>query len=257
MVSEDEPHRQGRRAAHASNRRPCQVPVLQYRGHVLTESSIINEFLDETFPDVRLMPRSALDRAKAREAIDYCTFKLMPLFYHLVSQRTRAARSHPAAHAHGAARGRRQACVCVARRRQAAARRLRRAVLVRRAVHAGRHCLLPVPRPVRRAPGHSLSIRSTTQSIISFIRSYVRRSLPQPGDAAVLWRFYLAGRRAAAAAGVACSHPCAPLRAADRVLRQGSCRHPRGARPAASTAPSHALQVYAAFLNSLAALGAK
>ena len=47
-----------------------QVPVLEYRGHVLTESTIINEFLDETYPDVRLMPRSALDRAKAREAID-------------------------------------------------------------------------------------------------------------------------------------------------------------------------------------------
>ena len=58
--------------------------MLQYRGHVLTESTIINEFLDETYPDVRLMPRSALDRAKAREAIDYCAFKLMPLFYYMV-----------------------------------------------------------------------------------------------------------------------------------------------------------------------------
>jgi glutathione S-transferase len=43
------------------------VPVLVHDGHVLTESMVINEYLDETFPAVPLRPADALGRARVRE----------------------------------------------------------------------------------------------------------------------------------------------------------------------------------------------
>jgi glutathione S-transferase len=43
-----------------------QVPVLVHDGAVITESTVINEYLDEVFPQVRLTPASALERARMR-----------------------------------------------------------------------------------------------------------------------------------------------------------------------------------------------
>lgn len=43
------------------------VPVLVHEGHVLTESMVINEYLDEVFPAVPLRPADALGRARVRE----------------------------------------------------------------------------------------------------------------------------------------------------------------------------------------------
>jgi len=43
------------------------VPVLVHEGNVLTESMVINEYLDEVFPQVRLRPADALGRARMRE----------------------------------------------------------------------------------------------------------------------------------------------------------------------------------------------
>ena len=43
------------------------VPVLVHEGHVLTESMVINEYLDEAFPAVPLRPADALGRARVRE----------------------------------------------------------------------------------------------------------------------------------------------------------------------------------------------
>jgi len=43
------------------------VPVLVHDGHVLTESMVINEYLDEAFPAVPLRPADALGRARVRE----------------------------------------------------------------------------------------------------------------------------------------------------------------------------------------------
>jgi len=43
-----------------------QVPVLVHDGKVLTESTVINEYVDETFPDVPLRPQDAFGRAKMR-----------------------------------------------------------------------------------------------------------------------------------------------------------------------------------------------
>jgi glutathione S-transferase len=43
-----------------------QVPVLVHDGRVLTESTVINEYVDEVFPDVALRPGDAFGRAQMR-----------------------------------------------------------------------------------------------------------------------------------------------------------------------------------------------
>jgi glutathione S-transferase len=42
------------------------VPTLVWNDHIITESTIINEFLDETYPRVALRPETALERARMR-----------------------------------------------------------------------------------------------------------------------------------------------------------------------------------------------
>jgi glutathione S-transferase len=43
-----------------------QVPVLIHDGAVINESTVINEYLDEVFPEVRLVPADPVDRAHMR-----------------------------------------------------------------------------------------------------------------------------------------------------------------------------------------------
>lgn len=43
-----------------------QVPVLVHDGTVITESTIINEYLDEVFPEVSLQPDNPVERARMR-----------------------------------------------------------------------------------------------------------------------------------------------------------------------------------------------
>jgi glutathione S-transferase len=43
-----------------------QVPVLVHDGKVLTESTVINEYVDEVFPDIPLRPADAYGRARMR-----------------------------------------------------------------------------------------------------------------------------------------------------------------------------------------------
>jgi glutathione S-transferase len=42
------------------------VPTLVHDGNVIVESTVINEYLDETFPDIPLKPKSAVERAEMR-----------------------------------------------------------------------------------------------------------------------------------------------------------------------------------------------
>lgn len=49
-----------------------KVPVVRIGDQVVYESAIINEFIDETYPEPRLMPSDAYQRARARIWIDYC-----------------------------------------------------------------------------------------------------------------------------------------------------------------------------------------
>lgn len=43
-----------------------QVPVLVHDGAVITESTVINEYLEDVFPEPRLRPRDAVSRARMR-----------------------------------------------------------------------------------------------------------------------------------------------------------------------------------------------
>jgi glutathione S-transferase len=54
------------------------VPVLVDDGGVIYESAIINEYLEERFPEVRLMPSNPLLRSKARIWIDFMNSRVHP-----------------------------------------------------------------------------------------------------------------------------------------------------------------------------------
>ena len=53
-----------------------KVPVLVDGDGIIYESAIIDEYLEEKFPEVRLMPADLLLRAKARIWIDYFSTRL-------------------------------------------------------------------------------------------------------------------------------------------------------------------------------------
>ena len=55
-----------------------KVPVLVDGDGVLYESAVINEYLDEKFPQVRLMPADLLERAKVRIWIDFLNTRVHP-----------------------------------------------------------------------------------------------------------------------------------------------------------------------------------
>ncbi len=44
----------------------AEVPVLEHEGNILTESALINEYLEESFPEVSLLPENPLERYRAR-----------------------------------------------------------------------------------------------------------------------------------------------------------------------------------------------
>jgi len=48
-----------------------KVPAIRHEGRIVYESAIVNEYLDEVFPDPALMPQDAHARAMARIWIDY------------------------------------------------------------------------------------------------------------------------------------------------------------------------------------------
>src|SRR5271156_5982727 len=43
-----------------------QVPTLLHDGHIITETTVINEYLDDCFPEPPLRPVSAVERARMR-----------------------------------------------------------------------------------------------------------------------------------------------------------------------------------------------
>ncbi len=54
------------------------MPVLVDDGGVIYESAIINEYLEERFPELRLMPSNPLLRSKARIWIDFMNSRVHP-----------------------------------------------------------------------------------------------------------------------------------------------------------------------------------
>ncbi|MDD9946475.1 MAG: glutathione S-transferase family protein [Myxococcales bacterium] len=73
-----------------------KVPALFDGDRSLYESSIINEYLDEQYPEPPLMPEAPGDRAYARIWIDFANTRLMPASARIASAKTeddkRAAR---------------------------------------------------------------------------------------------------------------------------------------------------------------------
>jgi len=55
-----------------------KVPVLVNGDGVIYESAVINEYLDEKFPEPRLMPADLLQRAKVRIWIDFLNTRVHP-----------------------------------------------------------------------------------------------------------------------------------------------------------------------------------
>jgi glutathione S-transferase len=55
-----------------------KVPVLRHAGGTVYESGIINQYLDEAFPQPPLLPATVLGRARARIWMDYCDTRFLP-----------------------------------------------------------------------------------------------------------------------------------------------------------------------------------
>ena len=56
-----------------------KVPVIVDDGQTIYESAIINEYLDEKYKSIPMMPEEPVERAKARIWMDYCTNKYITL----------------------------------------------------------------------------------------------------------------------------------------------------------------------------------
>ena len=74
-----------------------KVPVLKCGDQVLYESVIINEFLDETFPEPALMPADPYFRAQARVWIDYSNTRFIDAIYDLLGAKDAESQAEQAA----------------------------------------------------------------------------------------------------------------------------------------------------------------
>ena len=55
-----------------------KVPVVVVEGKSIYESAVIGEYLDEVYPEVRLMPKDPYERAQVRIWTDYVATRLSP-----------------------------------------------------------------------------------------------------------------------------------------------------------------------------------
>ncbi|BAZ37061.1 glutathione S-transferase-like protein [Calothrix sp. NIES-4101] len=61
-----------------------KVPAITHQDKRVWESAIINEYLDEAFPNPPLLPNNPLDKAQARIWIDFANTRLVPAFSNLL-----------------------------------------------------------------------------------------------------------------------------------------------------------------------------
>ena len=61
-----------------------KVPVLKHGDERVWESAIINEYLDEVFPDPPLLPSSPIGKAQARIWIDFANTRFVPTYTNLM-----------------------------------------------------------------------------------------------------------------------------------------------------------------------------
>jgi glutathione S-transferase len=69
-----------------------KVPAIEHDGNRVWESAIINEYVDEVFPNPPLLPGHSGKRAIARLWIDWANTRFVPLFGALLRGTTEAAR---------------------------------------------------------------------------------------------------------------------------------------------------------------------
>lgn len=67
-----------------------KVPVVKIGDQVVWESAVINEFVDESFPDKPMMPKEPYRRALARIWIDYCNTRWIDHTYDLLYEKDEA-----------------------------------------------------------------------------------------------------------------------------------------------------------------------
>ncbi|MCH7931755.1 MAG: glutathione S-transferase family protein [Proteobacteria bacterium] len=70
-----------------------KVPVLKRGDDIVFESTIINEYLEEAYPEPALMPTDMLRRANARIWIDFANTRVVPSFYKLLLAQDPARRA--------------------------------------------------------------------------------------------------------------------------------------------------------------------
>lgn len=61
-----------------------KVPAIKHGSERVWESAIINEYLDEVFPEPSLLPKNPIGRAQARIWIDFANTRFVPTFSHLL-----------------------------------------------------------------------------------------------------------------------------------------------------------------------------
>ncbi len=70
-----------------------RVPALVRDTDRVYESSVINEYLEEVYPEPRLMPADPGLRAEVRVWIDYCNSTFLPHYYDLLTAQDEAERA--------------------------------------------------------------------------------------------------------------------------------------------------------------------
>ncbi len=70
-----------------------KVPVLKVGDEVIYESAIINEYIEETYPEPAMMPDDPACRAQARAWIDFANTRMVGAFYAVLSAKDAAART--------------------------------------------------------------------------------------------------------------------------------------------------------------------
>ena len=77
-----------------------KVPALVHNDVEIYESAIINEYLEEVFPDPALLPQSAAQRASARIWIDYCNTRFTGDCYSLLKNQDESKQEELKARVH-------------------------------------------------------------------------------------------------------------------------------------------------------------
>ncbi len=61
-----------------------KVPLVKQGGEVVWESTVINEFLEDAYPEIPLLPKDPVARARARIWIEFCNTVFQPNYCGLV-----------------------------------------------------------------------------------------------------------------------------------------------------------------------------